>query len=66
MTTGQLIKLLQEADPSGEAHMRMEGGIPWFVECKPGYYDGAYSYIDENKNFVYSTEGWKVDVMNHI
>ena len=47
MTTSQFIKMLQEADPSGEAHIRMDGGIPLFAELKPGYWDGPYEYIDE-------------------
>lgn len=54
--------MLQEADPSGEAHIRMEGGIPRFAELKPGYWDGPYSYLDEDGNWVYSSEGNKVDI----
>jgi len=64
MTTGEFIKMLQEEDPSGKAHLRMDGGIPWFEECKAGYYDGPYSYIDENKNFVYKKKdgrGFKIN-----
>lgn len=62
MKTKDFIKMLQEADPSGEAHIRMEGGIPRFAELKPGYWDGPYSYLDEEGNWVYSTEGDKVDI----
>jgi hypothetical protein len=62
MTTSEFIKMLQEADPSGQAHIRMEGGIPRFAELKPGYWDGPYSYLDEKGNWVYSTEGAKVDI----
>jgi hypothetical protein len=62
MKTKEFIKMLQEADPSGEAHIRMEGGIPRFAELKPGYWDGPYSYLDEDGNWVYSTEGNKVDI----
>jgi hypothetical protein len=62
MTTAEFIKMLQEADPSGEAHIRMEGGIPRFAELKPGYWDGPYSYLDENGNWTYSTENAKVDI----
>lgn len=62
MTTAEFIKMLQEADPSGTAHIRMYGGIPKFAELKPGYWDGPYSYLDENGNWVYSTEGSKVDI----
>lgn len=62
MKTSEFIKMLQEADPSGEAHIRMEGGIPLFAELKPGYWDGPYSYIDEDDNYVTSTEGDKIDI----
>ena len=62
MTTSQFIKMLQEADPSGEAHIRMEGGIPLFAELKPGYWDGPYEYIDEDDNYVTSTEKDKIDI----
>jgi hypothetical protein len=62
MTTSEFIKILQEADPKGTAHIRMEGGIPHFAERKPGYWDGAYSYIDEDNNYVTSTEGDKIDI----
>jgi hypothetical protein len=62
MKTKDFIKMLQDADPSGEAYLRMEGGIPLFAEHKPGYWDGPYSYVDEDGNYVYSTKGSKVDI----
>jgi hypothetical protein len=62
MTTREFIKMLQEADPSGNAHIRMSGGVPRFAELKPGYWDGPYSYIDEDGNWTYSTEGEKIDI----
>jgi hypothetical protein len=62
MKTKDFIKMLQEADPSGEMHIRMSDGIPFAAEPKPGYWDGPYSYIDDEKNWVYSTEGGKVDI----
>ncbi len=40
----------------------MHGGIPISVEPKPGYYDGAYSYLDDEDNYVTSTKGLKVDI----
>lgn len=62
MKTKDFIKMLQEADPEGEGFIRMEGGIPAFAEPKEGYWDGPYSYIDEDGNYVYSTEGYKIDI----
>ncbi len=62
MTTSEFIKMLQEADPEGNAHIRMEGGVPIDVVRLPGYYDGSYSYIDEEGNYVTSRTGSKVDV----
>lgn len=62
MKTKDFIKMLQEADPTGEAHLRMSGGFPYAVEHLPGYYDGSYTYLDENGNYVVSRAGTKVDV----
>jgi len=62
MTTSEFIKMLQKADPSGNAHIRMDGGIPFSAELKEGYWDGPYSYIDEKGDYVYSSEGLKVDI----
>jgi hypothetical protein len=62
MTTSEFIKMLQEADPKGTAHVRMPGGVPIDVQLLPGYYDGAYSYIDDEGNYVTSRTGNKVDI----
>jgi len=62
MKTSEFIKLLQEADPSGEAHLRMGAGIPSYVQLKEGYWDGPYSYLNENGDYVNSMKGMKVDV----
>jgi hypothetical protein len=62
MKTKEFIKMLQEADPSGEAHIRMSGGVPFYAELKEGYWDGPYSYIDEEGNYIYTTQGMKVDL----
>lgn len=62
MKTKELIKLLQEEDPSGEGHVRFRGyGVPCSCSAVPGYYDGSYDYI-ENGRFVISKKGYKVDV----
>lgn len=62
MTTSEFIKMLQEEDPSGEAHIRLGDGVPYRVELKEGYWDGPYSYINENEQYVTTTKGMKVDV----
>ena len=62
MTTSEFIKLLQDADPDGTAHVRMDGGIPRFVELKEGYWDGPYSYINDKGEYVNSIKGLKVDI----
>lgn len=62
MTTSEFIKMLQEADPEGTAHVRMEGGVPYYAEHKPGYYDGPYAYIDKDGNYVQTSQGSKVDL----
>src|SRR5258708_2372644 len=62
MKTKDFIKMLQEVDPTGEAHIRMQGGVPCFAELKEGYWDGPYSYIDEQGNYNYTTEEMKVDI----
>ncbi len=54
--------MLNEADPSGEAFIRLPGGVPVFAELKAGYWDGAYDFIDEEGNFHKSTKEMKVDV----
>ncbi len=62
MTTAEFIKMLQDADPAGTAHVRMEGGVPYYAEHKAGYWDGPYSYIDENGKYVQTSQGSKVDI----
>ena len=62
MTTSELIEELKKADPSGELHVRMAGGVPKYVYPLPGYYDGCYTYIQDDK-MHYSTRGNKVDII---
>lgn len=62
MKTKELIKMLKEADPSGELHVRMAGGVPKCAYPLPGYYDGNYSYIQDGKYHVSMTDK-KVDVI---
>jgi len=62
MTTSELIKLLQKEDPSGRLHVRVGNGTPIGVEQKPGYWDGAYSYIDTDGNYIISVKDTKIDI----
>ena len=62
MTTKEFIEMLKKADPSGNAHIRMEGGFPVNCSLKEGYWDGPFSYLDKDGNYVYSINGMKVDV----
>ncbi|MFW6243216.1 MAG: hypothetical protein ACOC2W_03560 [bacterium] len=66
MKTKDFIKMLQEADPTGESYVRIEGGPIYRAELKPGYWDRPYSYIEkttDNKlNWVESTKGNKIDI----
>ena len=66
MKTKDFIKMLQEEDPSGECHVRLNGDPIWFAEQKAGYWDGPYNYIKKGKDGKYtwiaSTKGHKVDI----
>lgn len=73
MKTKDFIKMLQEADPTGEGYIRLpDGGAPWFAEQKPGYWDGPYQYLEKinpeqhdhagNFKLVTSTKGYKIDI----
>jgi hypothetical protein len=66
MKTSDFIELLRKEDPSGESHIRINGQPVWFVEGKPGYWDGPYNYLETNENgkytWVQSTKGNKIDV----
>jgi hypothetical protein len=62
MKTKDFIKMLQEADPTGEGCIRLSDGIPWVAIPKEGYWDGPYAYIDDNGDYVQSTYGYKIDV----
>ena len=55
--------MLRAADPSGEGFIiDSDGEVPCYFESKPGYYDGAYSFIDDQGRIVFSTEEGKVDI----
>lgn len=62
MTTSEFIKILQDADPDGTAHVRLPGGgVPFAAEHKAGYWDGPYAYMDGN-TYCITSLGSKVDV----
>jgi len=63
MTTKELIKHLKKADTSGKLHVRIRGtGCPYFLERNAGYWDGSYCYIDDNKDMIITSSGYKVDI----
>lgn len=61
MTTSELIKLLQEADPEGNTHISI-GGIITHVYAEHGYYDGPYKYMNEEGKFTISSRGKKINI----
>lgn len=63
MKSKDFIKLIQEEDPTGESHVRIDGGEPCYVELKEGYWDGPYQYRDGDE-WVISTKGDKLDIMS--
>lgn len=67
MKTKELIKQLQEADPSGECHVRINNEPICSVYSLPGYWDGPYNYLEwdkdrKNPTWIQSTKGDKVDI----
>lgn len=63
MTTSEFIEMLKKADPKGTAHVRLGSGeVPYGAELKPGYYDGPYTYIDNDGKYVLTNQGEKVDI----
>lgn len=61
MKTKELIRLLQEADPSGEEEVCVGNVDIHFVEKLPAYYDGALQVLerDESKSPYYNIVGGK-------
>lgn len=45
MKTRDLIRRLQEADPSGELECGVDGTDIYFVSCEEGYWDGPYEVL---------------------
>ena len=63
MTTSELIKLLQEADPEGTTHISI-GGVITNVYRESGYYDGPYYYMNEEGKFTISSSRQKVYILS--
>lgn len=65
MKTKDLIKMLQKVDPEGECHVRVNtesgAGTPVWAEKKEGYWDGYYTYIEDDV-MHFSIAGNKVDL----
>lgn len=61
MKTKELIRQLQEADPSGEEEVSVGNVDIHFVDREPAYYDGCLQVLvrDENNKF-YNITGAKV------
>jgi len=63
MKTKDFIKMLQEADPDGECHVRLIGeGVPTAAVPKEGYYDGSTMYINDDGKMVITDEDEKLDI----
>lgn len=63
MTTSELIDRLRAADPEGNTHISC-GGTFVDVYVEPGFYDGPYSYINEDGKYEISDKGNKVVIIN--
>jgi hypothetical protein len=50
MKTKELIKLLQEVDPSGDIEVVVNGAPIHFATTLPAYYDGALQILKANKD----------------
>jgi hypothetical protein len=63
MKSKDFIAMIQQADPTGEAQIRLCGsGVPIAAELVEGYFDGPHHSIDENGNYLISIQGGKLDI----
>ena len=68
MKTKELIKQLQEQDPSGELEVIAGGSPIYFIDCEPAYYDGALEILIQDASlsgynivgFKYTNKGNKI------
>ena len=73
MKTKELIRQLQEADPSGEMNCCVENVDIFFVDCEPAYWDGCLQVLERDPtskyyNVIgakYTTEGRKIVIVTH-
>jgi hypothetical protein len=66
MKTKDLIKKLQEADPSGEEQCCIENSDIWDVIVEPAYYDGALVVIHERNEDNMPLKGKRVRTGNKV
>lgn len=52
MKTKELIRQLQEADPTGELEVTVGKEAIWFVQTLPGYYDGCHQVLKHDPDKV--------------
>lgn len=61
MKTRELIKMLQEVDPGGEAEVVVENRPIHFAEALPAYYDGRmHCLIQDPSISTYNVIGYKI------
>jgi len=53
MKSKKLIELLQKEDPTGETEVCVGGEDIYFLESKPGYWDGVYQVLERNWDSEY-------------
>jgi hypothetical protein len=61
MTTAELIRQLQEADPTGELEVTVGKTAIHFLQVLPGYYDGCYQVLKTDpSNEYYNVVGAEI------
>jgi hypothetical protein len=63
MKSKDFIKMIQKVDPTGEAYIRLPGGIPILAKREEGYFDGDYCYINSEGDWVFENTEMKVDIV---
>lgn len=73
MKTKEVIRQLQEADPTGEEHVTVENVDIFYIESLPAYYDGAAQQLirDESNPYYnvtgarFKRAGKKIQIVTH-